>query len=40
MKSFRQLLRQPIKLIAGLILMTVAAAIACVCVGQVPFGIC
>lgn len=34
MKSFRQLLRQPIKLIAGLILMTVAACIVCVCVGQ------
>lgn len=34
MKSFRQLLRQPIKFLAGLILMTVAAAILCVCVGQ------
>lgn len=34
MKSFRQLLRQRIKYIAGLILMTVAAAILCVCVGQ------
>lgn len=34
MKSFRQLLRQPIKYFAGLILMTVAAAIVCVCVGQ------
>ena len=34
MKSFRQVLRQPIKFIAGLILMTVAAAILCICVGQ------
>lgn len=34
MKSFRQVLRQPIKYIAGLILMTVAAAILCICVGQ------
>lgn len=34
MKCFRQLLRQPIKFIAGLILMTVAAAIVCICVGQ------
>ena len=34
MKCFRQLLRQPIKFIAGLVLMTVAAAIACICVGQ------
>ena len=34
MKSFRQLLRQPIKYLAGLVLMTVAASIVCVCVGQ------
>ena len=34
MKSFRQLVRQPMKFLAGLILMTVAAAIVCVCVGQ------
>ena len=34
MKSFRQLLRQPIKFIAGLVLMTMAAAIVCICVGQ------
>ena len=34
MKSFRQVIRQPMKFIAGLILMTVAAAIVCVCVGQ------
>ena len=34
MKSFRQLLRQPIKFIAGLILMTMVASIVCICVGQ------
>ncbi len=34
MKSFRQLFRQPIKLIAGLVLMTMAAAVVCICVGQ------
>ena len=34
MKSFRQVLRQPMKFITGLILMTVAAAIVCVCLGQ------
>ena len=34
MRSFRQLLRQPIRFLAGLVLMTVATAIVCVCVGQ------
>ena len=34
MNTVKQMLRQPIKFIAGLILMTVAAAILCICVGQ------
>ena len=34
MKTFRQLIRQPMKFLAGVILMTVAAAIVCVCLGQ------
>ncbi len=34
MKTVKQLLRQPLKTLAGLVLMTLAAAIACLCVGQ------
>ncbi len=34
MNTFRQLLRQPLKTVTGIILMTVAAAVLCVCVGQ------
>lgn len=34
MKSIRQVMRQPLKTVTGIILMAVAAAILCVCVGQ------
>lgn len=34
MKTLKQLLRQPMKTFAGLVLMTLAAAILCLCVGQ------
>lgn len=34
MKSVRQLLRRPLKTAVGLVLMTLAAAIVCLCVGQ------
>lgn len=34
MKTIRQLLRQPLKTLSGLLLMTIAASILCVCVGQ------
>lgn len=34
MKTFRQLFRQPLKFVSGLLLMTMAAAILCVTVGQ------
>ena len=34
MKSFRQLMRQPIKTLSGVILVAMAVAILCVCVGQ------
>ncbi len=34
MRTIRQMLRQPVKMIAGLLLMTLAVAILCVCVGQ------
>lgn len=34
MKSIKQMLRQPVKTLAGLLLMTLAVAILCVCVGQ------
>ncbi len=34
MKTVKQLLRQPLKTLAGLVLMTLAAAVACLCVGQ------
>lgn len=34
MRSVRQLLRQPLKTMVGLALMTLAAAIVCLCVGQ------
>lgn len=34
MNTVKQMIRQPIKFTAGLILMTVAAAILCICVGQ------
>lgn len=34
MKTAMQLLRQPLKTIAGMLLMTLAAAILCLCVGQ------
>ena len=34
MKTLKQLLRQPLKSLSGLLLMTVAASILCVCVGQ------
>lgn len=34
MRTLRQLLRQPWKTFAGVVLMTVASAILCVCVGQ------
>ena len=34
MKTWKQLLRQPLKTFAGLVLMTLAAAIVCLCVCQ------
>lgn len=34
MRTWRQLLRQPIKTISGFLLLTLAVAILCVCVGQ------
>lgn len=34
LKSLKQMLRRPVKLVSGLLLMTMAAAILCVCVGQ------
>ena len=34
MKTIEQILRQPIKTLSGLLLMTIAASILCVCVGQ------
>lgn len=34
MKSIKQMLRQPLKTITGIILMTLAVAVLCVCVGQ------
>ncbi len=34
MKTLKQLLRQPLKTLTGLVLMTLAAAILCLCVGQ------
>lgn len=34
MKSIKQTLRQPLKTLTGIILMTLAASILCVCVGQ------
>lgn len=34
MRTLRQMLRQPLKSAAGLVLMTLAAAILCVCMGQ------
>lgn len=34
MKTVRQMMRQPLKTITGIVLMTLAAAILCVCVGQ------
>lgn len=34
MKSVKQLLRQPLKTVIGIILMTLAAAIVCLCLGQ------
>lgn len=34
MKTWKQLLRQPLKTLTGLLLMTLAAAIVCLCVGQ------
>ncbi len=34
MKSMAQLLRQPIKTVSGMILVALAVAILCVCVGQ------
>lgn len=34
MKSIRQLLRQPLKTLSGIVLVTLAVAVLCVCVGQ------
>lgn len=34
MKTFRQLFRQPLKTLLGVILMTLAVAVLCVCIGQ------
>lgn len=34
MKSIKQIMRQPLKTIAGIILMALAVAVLCVCVGQ------
>lgn len=34
MKYFRQLLRQPLKFIAGVIVVSLAVSILCVCLGQ------
>ena len=34
MKTIKQLLRQPLKTLLGVILMTLAVAVLCVCVGQ------
>lgn len=34
MKTIKQLLRQPLKTLSGIVLMTLAVAILCVCVGQ------
>lgn len=34
MKTIRQLIRQPLKTLLGIVLMTLAAAILCLCVGQ------
>ena len=34
MKTLRQLCRQPLKTLTGIVLMTLAAAIVCLCVGQ------
>lgn len=34
MKTVKQLLRQPLKTVVGILLMTLAAAIVCLCVGQ------
>lgn len=34
MKYFRQLLRQPLKTLSGMVLMILAVAILCVCIGQ------
>ena len=34
MRSMRQLLRQPMKTLSGIVLITLAVAILCVCVGQ------
>lgn len=34
MKTIKQLLRQPLKLLLGVILMTLAVAVLCICVGQ------
>lgn len=34
MKTMRQLIRQPLKTLSGLLLMTIATSILCICVGQ------
>ena len=34
MKYFRQLLRQPLKFIAGVIVVSLAVSVLCVCLGQ------
>ena len=34
MKAIKQLLRQPLKTLLGVLLMTLAVAVLCICVGQ------
>ena len=34
MKTVKQLIRQPLKTLLGVVLMTLAVAVLCICVGQ------